>query len=257
MAKADRFEDLMFMLGDLARDRLAHKASRPNSMERVFKSEAAVVLRRQELEALEAKMNDEDGRYHASLEADAAEKVEKVAVARRFRGAVEAVEGRVKGLRKQLSSLRISVRIGQDNLRKAQDRIQASAAQGMDAAKVAALREGLKRQRLAHMRLEREAEERELELKEALTPDAKQPGAEGILAHRRVFELEEQEERQKFEFEAQMAELEAAVAEKEEQVHAAEDFLDQALYLLGEECYATRLADPELAVFYPRLDKAG
>ena len=57
-------------------------------------------------------------------------------------------------------------------------------------------------------------------------------------------------------FEALMAELDQAIAEKEQEVLAAEDYLDQALFLLGEECYANRIADPELAVLYPRIDRA-
>ena len=38
---------------------------------------------------------------------------------------------------------------------------------------------------------------------------------------------------------------------------AAEDFLDQSLFLLGEDVYASRIPDAALAALYPRLDRAG
>ena len=53
-----------------------------------------------------------------------------------------------------------------------------------------------------------------------------------------------------------MKELDDAIAAKEEEVKAAEDFLDQALFLLGEEVYGERIADPALAALYLRLDRA-
>jgi hypothetical protein len=39
-------------------------------------------------------------------------------------------------------------------------------------------------------------------------------------------------------------------------VQAAEDYLDQAIFLLAEECYTKRLPDPALSALYPRIDKA-
>jgi oligoendopeptidase F len=53
-----------------------------------------------------------------------------------------------------------------------------------------------------------------------------------------------------------MAEIDRAIGEKETEVKAAEDYLDQALFLLGEDVYAQRIADAQLAPFYPRLDRA-
>ena len=40
------------------------------------------------------------------------------------------------------------------------------------------------------------------------------------------------------------------------ELQAADDYLDQAVFLLGEEVYAARLSNPVLAALYPRLDKA-
>ena len=125
-----------------------------------------------------------------------------------------------------------------------------------DPSKLDLARQNLKKLRLAHLRGQRELEEFEVDLDKVLTPRPGQPGAEGILAHKRLLELEDETAARKQELDRLMAELDQAIAEKEQEVHAAEDYLDQALFLLGEECYATRVADPELAVLYPRLDRA-
>lgn len=53
-----------------------------------------------------------------------------------------------------------------------------------------------------------------------------------------------------------MAELDQATAAREQETRAAEDFLDQSLFLLGEDVYASRIQDAALAAFYPRLDAA-
>jgi hypothetical protein len=89
-----------------------------------------------------------------------------------------------------------------------------------------------------------------------LTPRPGQPGAQGILAHKRLLEMEDEAETRKADFEQLMEDLDRAIGTKEQEVTAAEDYLDQALFLLGEECYSQRLADPALAAMYPRLDKA-
>jgi hypothetical protein len=68
--------------------------------------------------------------------------------------------------------------------------------------------------------------------------------------------MEDEAEGRKAEHEARMQELDQQIAAKEEEVHAAEDYLDQAVFLLGEEVYGARINDPALAALYPRLDKA-
>ena len=81
MAKAESYNDLIFQLGDLARDRLAGKPNCPRTMDRVYRAEAALVARRDELATLEQQMNDEDAAwqdYLAQYEADRAAQYEIV-----------------------------------------------------------------------------------------------------------------------------------------------------------------------------------
>ena len=69
-------------------------------------------------------------------------------------------------------------------------------------------------------------------------------------------EMEDEAEERKIRLAETMAELDQAIAAKEEEMRAAEDYLDQALFLLGEECYTQRMPDAQLAPFYPRIDKS-
>ncbi len=256
MAKAESYDDLIFQLGDLSRDRLAGRPDCPRTMERVYRAEAAVVARREELAALEARLNDEDAAHEAFRAGLASERTGLHATVKRWKRAVDAIEGRVRELRKRLASRRAELRYAKDALVKLEARHADLELTTRDEAKLAVSREGLKKQRLAQLRQTRELEDLEYELTQALTPAPGQPGAEGILAHRRLLELEDAEAERREAFERLMAELDQAIAAKEEETQAAEDFLDQALFLLGEDVYASRIQDAALAAFYPRLDAA-
>ncbi len=257
MAKAESYNDLIFQLGDLARERLVNKPTQPRSMDRVFKAENALVARRNELEELERRMNEEDADYQAFLEAQEAERAEQQEIVKKWRKAVDAIEGRTKALRKKISSLRAVQRYDRAGLKKAEERHKdLEMTQAHDAQRVALSRENLKKLRVIQMRKDREIDELEEGLKEALTPRPGQPGAQGILAHKRLLEMEDEADLRKAEHDDRMAELDQAIATKEEEVQAAEDYLDQAMFLLGEECYAQRIPDPALAALYPKIDKA-
>jgi hypothetical protein len=106
------------------------------------------------------------------------------------------------------------------------------------------------------MRQDRNLEDQQYELDQVLTPKPGQPGAAGILAHKRLLELEDEVEALEYNHKQEMDALDQVIAQKEQEVQAAEDFLDQAIFLLGEECYTQRISDPALAVLYPRIDKA-
>lgn len=54
-----------------------------------------------------------------------------------------------------------------------------------------------------------------------------------------------------------LTQLDQALAQKAQEAQAAEDFLDQSLFLLGEDVYASRIPDAALAALYSRLDRAG
>lgn len=255
MAK-ESYNDLMFQLGDLARERLVNKPDRPRAMDRVLRAEDVVVQRRDELAALEAQMNDLDVSHQEALEAIARERGEQQEIVKQFKKAVVAIEGRVKEMRKKLATSRADVRYNKDAIKKAEARHADLEMTSHDAAKVELSVQNLKKMRLSVMRQDRQLEELQYDLDQALTPKPGQPGAAGILAHKRLLELEDEEEQRELDHKDQMAELDQTIAAKEQEVQAAEDYLDQAIFLLGEECYTQRIPDPALAALYPRIDKA-
>ncbi|MGA9524337.1 MAG: hypothetical protein WBV82_22975 [Myxococcaceae bacterium] len=256
MAKAESYNDLIFQLGDLARDRLVNKPTCPQAMQRVFRAEEALVVRQEELAALEQQMNDEDVAWQAYLEEVADERAQREGMVKRFKKAVDAIEGRVKELRKKVSTRRADLRYHAGILKNEERRLADLEMTTHDPSKLDLARQNLKKLRLAHLRGQRELEELQTDLDKVLTPRPGQPGAEGILAHKRLLELEDEVAGRRQAFDPLMSDLDQSIAEKEEEVRAAEDYLDQALFLLGEECYANRIADPELAVLYPRIDRA-
>ncbi|MFZ5468436.1 MAG: hypothetical protein ACOZIN_03270 [Myxococcota bacterium] len=256
MAKAETYDELIYQLGDLARERLVNKPNPPRSMDRVLRAEDTLVQRRDELEDLETQMNGEDVAYRDYLVQQEAERTEQQEIVKKWKKAVDAVAGRAKEIRKSLSGKKAAQRYEQMALKKAEERhkdLEVTAQH--DEAKVNESRENLKKLRLMQMRKQREIEEIEAQLDQALTPRPGQPGAQGVLAYKRLLEMDDEAEARKHEHEQLMAELDEAIAAKEEEVAAAEDYLEQALFLLGEECYQQRVADPALAAFYPRLDK--
>jgi chromosome segregation ATPase len=256
MAKAESYNDLIFQLGDLARDRLPGKPNCPRTMDRVYRAEEALVARRDELAALEQEMNDEDAGWQEYLVQQEQEKANLQVTIKKFKKAVDAIEGKVREMRKGLSSKRAELRYGLDGLKKADAKINDMEMTRRDPMEVATARENLKKNRLKMMRLQRDIEQLQDDLAQALTPLPGQPGAPGILAHKRMLEISDESEDRKDAFDQKMAELDAAIAQKEQEIQAAEDYLDQALFLLGEDVYKQRIADAQLAPFYPRLDRA-
>ncbi len=256
MGKGNSYNELVFQLGDLARERLPNKPNCPQSMQRVYRAEDALVARREELAELEGQMNDEDAAWQEFQDRLAAERAKLDVVVKRFSRAVEAIEGKVKDLRKKVANKKADHRYGGVSLKKEEARLADLEMTTDDPVKLQTAKENIKKLRLAYMRQGREVEQLESDLEHALTPRPGQPGADGILAHKRMLELEDEETARKADFEQFMADLDQAIAEKEQEVLAAEDYLDQALFLLGEECYAQRIADPALAALYPRIDRA-
>lgn len=256
MGKSESYEDLIFQLGDMARDRLAGKPNAPRTMERVFKAEENLVAARDELQSLEGQLNEEDEAYRAFLEQQEAERDEQKEIVKKWKRAVEGIEARTKALRKSLISRRAELRYEKLGLKKTEERHRdLEMTQHHDQKKIALSQENLKKLRLLVMRKQREIEEMDREFNMVLTPKPGQPGAQGILAHKRILEMEDQADERREQHEQLMQELDEAIGAKESEVTAAEDFLDQALYLLGEEVYSLRIADPSLAVMYPRIDK--
>lgn len=255
MAK-ESYNDLIFQLGDLARDRLPGKPNCPRTMDRVYRAEEALLARRDELAALEQEMNEEDAAWQQFQDGQAQEKAQLQVTIKKFKKAVDAIEGKVREMRKALSSKRAELRYGLDGLKKLEAKIQDMEMTRKDPLEVATARENLKKNRLKMMRMQRDIEQIQDDLAQALTPVPGQPGAPGILAHKRMLEILDESEERKGAFDERMAELDAAIGQKEQESQAAEDYLDQALFLLGEDVYKQRIADAQLAPFYPKLDRA-
>lgn len=256
MAKAESYDDLIFQLGDLARDRLPGKPNCPRTMDRVYRAEEALVARRDELAALEQEMNEEDTANQEFLAQQEAEKAQLNATIKKYKKAVDAIEGKVKDMRKSLSSKKAELRYGNDGLKKLENKIHDMEMTRRDPMEIATARENLKKNRLKLMRLARDIEAVQDDLNNALTPLPGQPGAPGILAHKRMLEIEDEAEDHEDAFKNRMAEIDQAIGQKEGEIQAAEDYLDQALFLLGEDVYKQRISDAQLAPFYPRLDRA-
>ncbi|MCA2976720.1 MAG: hypothetical protein INH37_00405 [Myxococcaceae bacterium] len=202
-------------------------------------------------------MNDEDAAYQDFLDQQAAEREEQQAITRKWRHAVAGVETRSRDLRKSLSSQRAAYRYQKNSLRLAEEKHkELEQREGHDVKKVDTSRQNLKTFRLKMMRFGRMLEDMELELAQVLTPRPGQVGAQGILAHKRILELEDEAETRKGEHEAHMKELDDAIGAKEADEKAAEGELDGALFELGEEVYGDRVNHPALNPLYARLDKA-
>jgi hypothetical protein len=106
------------------------------------------------------------------------------------------------------------------------------------------------------MRKSRNIEDQEHEFTTILTPRPGQPGAQGILAHKRILEMEDEAEGRKLDHDDKMAEIDEQIAALEAEEKDAEGALDDAIFQLGEDVYSDRIADPALSAFYVRVDKA-
>ena len=62
--KSENYNDLIFKLGDLARERLAGRPNAPRSMDRVLKAEETLIAREEELKGIEAAMDEEEAAYN-------------------------------------------------------------------------------------------------------------------------------------------------------------------------------------------------
>lgn len=251
----DAYNDLIFKLGDLARERLPNKPNCPRSMERVYRAEEALVARQDELAGLEQQMNEEDQAYAEFVAAIDDERAQHQAITRKWKKVVDAIEGRVVELKKKIASRKAELRYQEIGMKKEERKLQDLEIEGRNFDAIELIKANMKKSRMLFMRGQRDVEEMQRDFDIILTPREGQPGAEAILSHKRLIEMDDEALHRKSEFERTMADLDQAIAEKEEEIRAAEDYLDQALFLLGEDCYAQRIADPALAAFYPKIDK--
>ena len=181
MAK-ESYQDLVFQLGDLARERLVSRPNAPRSMDRVLKAEEALVLRQQELQELEASMNAEDEAWNQFLADLENERAEKMVLVKRWGKAVEGILGRVKDLRKQIAAKKADLKYGQQSLKMAEKKHADYEMTANDPQKVELSRQNLKKLRLGHMRQARNIEELEYQFNQAFEVGGGQPGGPGEVA---------------------------------------------------------------------------
>lgn len=256
MAK-ESYQELIFQLGDLAREHLAESQHPPKTMEAVFAAEDVVLEVRGDIEKLEVKMNEEDGAWQDFLDQQEAELLELKAITTKWRTAVVGVEGRSRDLKKKLSSLKAAFRYQKDSMRRAEaTHKEMELREGHDVKKIHLSKENLKKTRLHLMREQRNLDELEYELNQVLTPRPGQQGAQGILAHKRILEMEDEHDERKELHEKTMKAIDAKIATFEAEQKGAEEELDGCLFDLGEEAYADRVPHPKLNPMYARLDKA-
>src|SRR5687768_8536876 len=103
MGKGDAYDDLIFQLGDLARERLVNKPSCPRTMDRVLRAEQTLAARQAELAELEAQMNEEDAAFQELVAQIDAQRPEKEALVKKWKKAVDAIGERVKTVRKKVT----------------------------------------------------------------------------------------------------------------------------------------------------------
>lgn len=252
----ESYNDLIFQLGDLARDRLPGKPNCPRTMDRVYKAEAALVARRDELAALEQQMNDEDTAWQDFQAQQEEERIKQEAITFKWKRIVDVIDGKVRVTRRKLGGKKADLRYAKEGLAKLEQKTKEMEELDADPRALNTQRENLKKKRLEVMRAAREVEDMGYEVGQLLTPEPGKPGAVGIQAFKRLMDMEDEAEERKATYERTMAELDQAIGTKEEEIRAAEDYLDQALFLLGEDVYAQRISDAQLAPFYPRLDRA-
>ena len=251
------YKDLIFQLGDLAREHLAEAKSAPRAMEKVFAAEDLVLALREDIENAEQAMNDEDTSFKDFVERIEVEKIDQQRITKKWAAAVSGVETRSRDLKKKISSQKAAHRYQKKSMKLAEEKHRdLEQREGHDLRKLALSADNLKKFRLQIMRDRRHIDDLEFEFKSILTPRPGQTGAQGILAHARLLEMEDESEERKAEHEDLMTQLDSAVVAKEDELKLAEEDLDSALYELGEEVYADRLAHPKLSPLYPKVDKA-
>src|SRR4051794_15800990 len=122
MGKQEAYNELIFQLGDLARDELVKKDRYPKSMDRVFKAEEAVARLREELQTLEAELNDEDTAYQELLASHEEERGPLMETVKRYQKAVDAIQGRSKDLRKKIHAQKAAIKYDTISFGKAEER---------------------------------------------------------------------------------------------------------------------------------------
>jgi Trp operon repressor len=252
-------DELLIQLGDLAREHLSEAmASQLKAMPAVWAVEEHIVALEEEMDALEQAINQEDDEYQDFLERHLAEKAENEEIAKKWKKAVQGVESRSRDLKKQIAGAKATLRYENNNLKAADAKhADLELREAHDERKVSLSKENLKKMRLQLMKKTRNIEEMDRLLKNILTPKPGQIGAQGILAYKRLLEMEDEQEELKQKVDEQIEELSKKIGVlEEEDLKDAYGELDDALYELGTECYEGHVEHPSFALIVAQLEKA-
>src|SRR4051812_44408667 len=159
MANEDAYNELIYKLGDLARDLLVKKEKYPRSMERMFKAEDAVAQLRETLKALEEELNGEDAGYREMMAAHHEERLQLQETQKRYQKAVDAIVGRSRDLRKKISAQKAAIKYDSTTMKKAEQRHADLELQTTDQYKLDESKGMMKRLRVQIMRRTRDMEE--------------------------------------------------------------------------------------------------
>ena len=249
----DTYEDLIFRLGDVAYERLWNKPNAPGVIERVIKAAEAYEARQVELREIEAAMDAEEVAYNEFRDACSAEDADCQQLVDKHAKAVKVAESKAKSILSKLVTRRNDVAHSRRALEKYEAHVKEYEAIG-EVEKAKPARENLKRAKLDLMKRTRECEDMQTEYDKIMNPESG-PAAEAIRARRRQKDLEMQLDERTEAYNEQIGELNKEAGAKDDEVKATRSFYDKALFLLGEEVYRDRIADPALSAFYPKIDK--
>lgn len=254
-ARTESYNDLVFKLGDLARERLASRPNPPRSMDRVLKAEEALVAREEELKAIEAAMDEEEQAYNEFREAVEQEKADLEPLLIKYKKSVTFAESNLQKAREKIASKENDLKHAKLSSQKEADKLRNFEELG-DKQKAESSKVSIKAIRMDVMRRTREINEMKEAADKILFPTDDSPASEAVRAKGRIADLDKQLEERVEQYNAALAELDADAAEMEQEIQGARDYYDQAIFLLGEEVFGLRLNDPALVPMYLKIDRA-
>jgi chromosome segregation ATPase len=253
-----QMDELLIQLGELAREHFStdRRGKQPKAMPGVLEADERAIALENEIDALEEAINEEDGGYQDFLERHLAERTENEEIAKKWKKAVQGIESRSRDLKKKIAATKATLRYERNNLKAAEAKhADLELSQAHDERKIALSKENLKKMRLQLMKKTRDIEEMERTFKSILTPKPGQMGAQGILAYKRLLEMEDEQEELKQEIDSRIEELSKKIGTLEDELENAELEFEDALYELGVECYENHIEHPSFAPIVAKLEK--
>jgi len=256
MPGPDEYNELIFKLGDLARERLANKPSPPRALERVLTAEETLVVREEELKAVNGAMDEEEAAYTEFCQAVEEEQAQLQEMTIEFKKAIASAEIRYKSSREKIASKENDLKHAKLSCQKEEVKIGEMQHRG-EKAKATMATASLKNLRMDVMRRQREIREMSEEAEAIVNPTADDGPSNAIRARSRIKDLDNQLVDREKSYNEALGELDQQASEKEAEIAAARDYYDQAIFLLGEEVYHARVNDTVLVPMYLKLDRLG